>query len=54
MRNEAADLIQVVLDEASVERLRDAATLRGVELEQLMVQILHTTSYHVEEVLRSG
>lgn len=47
------DLIQVVLDDASVERLRDAAVQRGIEVEQLMVELLHIASFRVEDVLRA-
>jgi hypothetical protein len=45
------DLIQVVLDDASVERLRCAAARRGIEVEQLMVELLHLASFRIDEVL---
>jgi hypothetical protein len=48
------DLIQVVLDDASVERLREAASGRGIEVEQLMVQLLHLASFRIDEVLGSA
>lgn len=42
--NPHADLIQVVLDDATADRLRTAAGQRGMEVEQLIVDLLHTMS----------
>ncbi|MDQ3757639.1 MAG: hypothetical protein M3394_07310 [Actinomycetota bacterium] len=49
--HEADELIQVVLDDASVERLRCAAAGRGIDVEQLMVQLLHIASLRVDDIL---
>ncbi|MBW3669144.1 MAG: hypothetical protein KY443_08025 [Actinobacteria bacterium] len=38
------DLIQVVLDDETAERLRQTASERGMEVEQLIVDLLHTRS----------
>ena len=38
------DLIQVVLDDETAARLRQTANERGMEVEQLIVDLLHTMS----------
>lgn len=43
---EPSELVQVVLDDATVDRLRLVAAARGVELEQLIVNVLHLASCH--------
>lgn len=48
-RREPTELINVVLDDATVDRLRMAAEGREIELEQLIVGILHRASYHIDE-----
>lgn len=44
---EPSDLIQVVLDDATVERLRIVAETEAVELEQLIVRILRRASHQL-------
>jgi len=43
--------IQVMLDDLTVERLREAAEARGVEIEQLLIQLLVAASDRVDELL---
>ena len=43
--NEPHELLQVVLDDATVARLRVAATQRGIEVEQLIVEVIHAASW---------
>lgn len=38
------DLIQVVLDDETAARLRQSAAERGMEVEQLIVDLLHAMS----------
>jgi predicted DNA binding CopG/RHH family protein len=42
--------INVVLDDATIDRLRDAAMARGIELEQLIVQVIHLASRRLDEL----
>lgn len=44
----------MVLDDATVERLRRAAERSGVELEQLIVHVIHQASRHPEDFLVAG
>jgi hypothetical protein len=48
----ADDLIQVVIDEETAERLRIAAGARGIDVELLMVRLLIAASSHVDELLK--
>ncbi|HVF74324.1 MAG TPA: hypothetical protein VM938_04695 [Acidimicrobiales bacterium] len=40
-----------MLDDATVERFREAAELRGIEVEQLIVHLMVIASHHVDELL---
>jgi hypothetical protein len=44
-------VLQIVLDDATVERFREAATFRGIEVEQLIVHVMLIASHHVDDVL---
>lgn len=44
-RSWTAETLHVVLDDATVDRLREAAAHRGIEVEQLIVQIIHHASW---------
>lgn len=44
-RPHEAEMLHVVLDEAAVDRLRVAAEARGIEIEQLIVELLHVASW---------
>lgn len=46
------EVLQVVLDDDTVERLRVAAGTRGLEVEQLIVHALHLVSWAPDEMLR--
>ena len=48
------DRMQVVLDDATVGRLQDAADERGVVVEQLIVDLLMRASDHIDELLGSA
>lgn len=48
---ESDDIIQVVLDDETAGRLRAAASRHGMEVEQLIVSLLHASSYAVDSVL---
>ena len=50
-RTGATDVIRTVLDDQTVERLRAAAERRGVEVEQLIVQLVVAASGRVDELL---
>jgi hypothetical protein len=45
------DLIRMVLDDDTVERLRIAALERGIVLEELMARLLEASSTRVDELL---
>lgn len=45
------DLIQVVIDETTAERLRVAAEARGLDVELLMVHLLIAASRRIDELL---
>lgn len=45
------DALHVVLDDATVARLRHAAERSGVELEQLIVHVIHSASWHLDDVV---
>lgn len=47
------ELIQVVLDDGTVARLRVAAAAMEVEVEHLITRLLHAASYTVDDVLGS-
>jgi hypothetical protein len=51
---EPEDLIQVVIDEATAERLRVAADARGIHVELLMVQLLVAASTRIDDLLEDG
>ncbi len=40
----ADDLIHVVLDEASADRLRSAAAKRGIGIDELVLEVLYVAS----------
>lgn len=44
---ETTDIIDVVLDDAAVDRLRSVAEARGIEVEQLIVSLLHAASERI-------
>lgn len=46
-----SEVLHVVLDDATVERLRLGARHRGVELEQLIVHVIHAASWRLDDVL---
>jgi hypothetical protein len=48
---DADDLIQVVIDDRTAEKLRIAAEARGIDVELLMVQLLIASSDHIDELL---
>lgn len=49
---ELSEIIQVVLDDSAVDRLRETAEAMEVELEQLIVLVLHAASRDPQQVLR--
>ncbi len=49
----ATELIQVVLDDASFERLENAATRRGLGVEQLVVLLLHAASLQIDDMVET-
>lgn len=51
--DEVAAVLSVVLDDATVERLRAAAERSGVEVEQLIVHVIHVASWHPDDFLVS-
>ena len=50
-RTGASDVIRTVLDDRTAERLRDAAERRGVEVEQLIVQLVVVASRQIDDLL---
>lgn len=50
-RHEPNEVLQVVLDDMTVDRLREAAAAREIEVEQLIVHVIHLASWRVDEVL---
>jgi hypothetical protein len=50
-RAEPNEIVHVVLDDATVERLRLAAAERHVEVEQLIVHVLHSASWQLDKLL---
>ena len=51
LTSEQDGTLHVVLDDATVERLRRAADRAGVELEQLIVHVIHQASWHLDDTL---
>jgi hypothetical protein len=47
----STEALQVVLDDATVDRLRTAAEVRDIAVEQLIVQVLHHASFSIERAL---
>ena len=47
----SGDVIRMVLDDGTVARLRDAAEARGIEVEQLMIELLVAGSSRIDELL---
>lgn len=50
-RPKEPELVQVVLDDSTVERLRRLAVRHGVEVEQLIVDILYRASLDLDDLL---
>ena len=50
-RSQSTDVIRMVLDDDTVERLRVAAEARGIDVEQLLVQLLVASSTEVDRLL---
>ena len=48
---DAGETIQVVMDDATAERLRAGAEERGLEVEQLIVHVLHVASSDLDRLL---
>lgn len=46
-----SEILQVVLDDLTVDRLRQAAVARDVEIEQLIVHVLHLASWRLDDLL---
>ena len=47
----ATEVIRTVLDDRTVERLRDGAEARGVEVEQLIVQLVVAASRRIDDLI---
>jgi len=50
-RTGATEVIRTVLDDRTVERLRDGAEGRGIEVEQLIVQLVVAASQRIDDLL---
>jgi hypothetical protein len=50
-RSGATEVIRTVLDDRTVERLRDGADARGIEVEQLIVQLVVAASQRIDDLL---
>ena len=50
-RTQSSDVIRMVLDDDTVERLRLAAEAREIDVEQLLVQLLVASSTEVDRLL---
>jgi hypothetical protein len=52
-QNAPSELLQVVLDDSTVDQLRRAAADRGIEVEELIVQVLFLVSSSPDQLLGS-
>jgi len=50
-RTGATEVIRTVLDDRTVERLRDSAEARSIEVEQLIVQLVVAASQRIDDLL---
>lgn len=50
-RRKEPELVQVVLDDGTVERLRRAAVRQGLEVEELIVDVLYRASLGLDDLL---
>ena len=48
---DASETLQVVIDDATAERLRIEARARGIEVEQLIVRVMYLASRRLDGVL---
>ena len=47
----ANEVIRTVLDDRTVERLKEGAEARGIEVEQLIVQLVVAASQRIDELV---